>query len=186
LLYELTEHTDWVYAIRFSPDGELLATADRAGNLLLWQAANGRPVEPLDGHTGAIHALAYTYDSNLLASSGADGTVMIWDTWKYKRVRAIATQQGEVLDVAISRDGEMLTAGTDNRLRRWGLDGAARGDIRGFDDWSYRAGFTADGHHVFAGNWNGTISVLDPADGQARMRLTTAPEVGQTTEIAKR
>ena len=33
LAYEITKHTDWVTAIEFSPDGKLLATADRSSRL---------------------------------------------------------------------------------------------------------------------------------------------------------
>ena len=36
LLFELRKHTDWIYSLEFSPDGVLLASGDRAGNLLVW------------------------------------------------------------------------------------------------------------------------------------------------------
>ena len=58
MFYELTSHTDWIYSIKFSPDGELLASADRSGGLFYWQASNGRAVEPLKGHTKAINDMA--------------------------------------------------------------------------------------------------------------------------------
>ncbi len=32
LKYEQKKHTDWIYSVRFSPDGLLLATSDRAGD----------------------------------------------------------------------------------------------------------------------------------------------------------
>ncbi len=38
LLHEIKKHTEWIYAVEFSPDGVLLATADRNGGLFVWEA----------------------------------------------------------------------------------------------------------------------------------------------------
>jgi WD40 repeat protein len=37
LLYQVKKHTDWVYGIRYSPDGVLLATSDRSNGLFVWR-----------------------------------------------------------------------------------------------------------------------------------------------------
>ncbi len=42
LLHEIKKHTDWIYAVRFSPDGVLLATADRSNGLFVWEADTAR------------------------------------------------------------------------------------------------------------------------------------------------
>ena len=39
LVREMKKHTDWVYAVEFSPDAVLLATADRSGGLMVWESA---------------------------------------------------------------------------------------------------------------------------------------------------
>ena len=44
LAFEIRKHTDWITAIAFSPDGEMLLTADRNGGALLWEAETGREV----------------------------------------------------------------------------------------------------------------------------------------------
>src|SRR5690606_21021928 len=38
LVHEIKKHTDWIYALEFSPDGVLLATADRNGGMFVWEA----------------------------------------------------------------------------------------------------------------------------------------------------
>ena len=40
-LYLISKHTEWVLSTVFSPDGILLATADRNGNVMVWEASNG-------------------------------------------------------------------------------------------------------------------------------------------------
>ncbi len=42
LVYESKKHTEWVTAIEFSPDGVLLASGDRNGGLVVWEAPTGR------------------------------------------------------------------------------------------------------------------------------------------------
>ena len=43
---EIRKHTDWVTAVEFSPDGVLLATADRAGGVWVWEAGTDRGFTP--------------------------------------------------------------------------------------------------------------------------------------------
>lgn len=50
LMYEKNKHTDWITALEFSPDGVLLATADRSNGLVVWEAFTGREFYFLSGH----------------------------------------------------------------------------------------------------------------------------------------
>jgi hypothetical protein len=175
-LFKLESHTDWITRVRFSPDGELLATADRAGGLYLWQAANGRPVESLSGHEGAIHDMAYTYDSNVLATAGEDGSIQLWDTWKYKRIRRIGAHNGAVLGVHFSRDGELVSSGTDGLVKRWGQDGKELAKYEGLGDWGYQARFGLKDTLVLAGNWNGSIYAWDRVSAERKAEFTTQPQ----------
>ena len=34
---QMKKHTDWIYSVAFSPDGVLLATADRNGGIVIWE-----------------------------------------------------------------------------------------------------------------------------------------------------
>ena len=61
-------------AVEFSPDGVLLATADRNGGLCVWEAETGHEYLTLTGHTAAVNAVAWRSDSNVLASASEDAT----------------------------------------------------------------------------------------------------------------
>ena len=55
LVHEIRKHTEWIYALEFSPDGVLLATADRNGGMFVWEAETAREYQNLAGHKGGDH-----------------------------------------------------------------------------------------------------------------------------------
>ena len=78
-LRTLTGHTDIVYSIAFSPDGNILASGSRDNTIRLWDASNGAHLHTLTGHTVAVLSVAFSPDSNVLASGSEDGAVRVWD-----------------------------------------------------------------------------------------------------------
>ena len=51
VVHEIRKHTDWICSLEFSPDGVLLATADRSGGMFVWEAETAREFQNLKGHT---------------------------------------------------------------------------------------------------------------------------------------
>lgn len=116
----LRGHKDSLFAVAFSPDGSLLATAGYDQSIQLWNAASGDPVRELAGHSGAVFDLAFRPDGKMLASASADRTVKLWDVATGVRLETFAQPLGELYAVAFSPDGRRVAAGgVDNRIRVW-------------------------------------------------------------------
>jgi hypothetical protein len=118
----LTGHTDVVYAVAFSPDGSLLATASFDQTARLWDVATGQPHgTPLTGYTRGVFGVAFSPDGSLLATAGEDATVRLWDVATGQpHGTPLTGHTDSVWDVAFSPDGRLLaTASEDSTARLW-------------------------------------------------------------------
>jgi WD40 repeat protein len=110
----LERHRAGVTSARFSPDGNLLATADLDGVVILWRAGTWTPVRMLN-HGAEVYAVAFSPDGLTLASSGGDRQVTLWNVSTGARVRSIKNER-RALCVAFGPDGELLIGGEDGAI----------------------------------------------------------------------
>lgn len=78
----LTEHSQFVNCVRFSPDGSHFATASADGQIFVYDGQKGELLRSLGGdkaHKGGIYALSWSPDSSQLISASGDKTVKLWD-----------------------------------------------------------------------------------------------------------
>lgn len=114
--------------VRFSPDGQRVATCDGAGLVVVWDAVAGRQLREVYRHTGLCMGLAFTPDGNMLVSSGgarSGNDVVMSRVVSGEVVRSWQGHKGQVLAVAATPDSRgAWSLGELDGLRRWSVDQA--------------------------------------------------------------
>ena len=137
----------YVYRIKYSPDGNLLAVSGTIG-IWIYDAHTGEEHNLLLGHgLGGVPAIAFSPNNQLLASGGRDKTIRLWDPNTGQHKATFIGHQDAVYSVAFSPNGKTLAScGEDETIRMWDV---ATGELR----------FT------FAGHAGGVSEVIYSPDG---------------------
>ena len=134
LLITLTEHTDEVAGLAFSPNEQLLATASFDGTIRIWHLPDGQLLHTMDviGNSD----LAFSPDGTILASGDGQETgshglrgnsyVFLWDTTTGARIGRTEIvhpdNDGFIRAIAFSATGQMVASvDSDGRVLVWTL-----------------------------------------------------------------
>jgi WD40 repeat protein len=109
--------------VRFSPDGQRIASCDGVGSVVGWDAASGRQFREVHRHTGLCQGLAFTPDGQMLVSSGGarSGNDVVMSRWvDGKTIQSWEGHKGLVRDVAATADSlGAWSLGESDGLKRW-------------------------------------------------------------------
>jgi len=113
---ELTGHTGEVFAARFDPSGNLIASGSMDRSIMLWRTyGQCENYGVLTGHKGAILDLHWSRDSRVIFSASADMTIASWDLETGLRIRRHIGHEEVINCLDVSRRGEeMLVSGSDD------------------------------------------------------------------------
>ena len=120
-------HPHMIFDLAYSADGTRLVTGGGqfymhgdAGQVKVWDAADGSLVRAFEMNTGAFYAVGFTPDARRILAGGEDGRVRVWDSASGEEALVLRGHVEAVWGLALTPDGRQLyTGGGDHLVRLW-------------------------------------------------------------------
>jgi WD40 repeat protein len=170
-------HTDTVFGVRFSPDGQKLATASADKFLKVIKVDDGKELRSFEGHTHHVLAVDWSGDGKQIVTGGADNVLKVWDFETGEQLRSLQAAGKQVTAVRWVA-GKPLVAGAsgDSSVRYWNPNGTGNivRTFAGSSDYVFGVATSKDGKIVAAGGADGSLFLWNGDDGKVIRKLEAA------------
>jgi len=159
----LDDHTGWIRAVCFSPDGKQLATGgyDKSIKTYSFNEGNAILAHTLEGHTDHVMSLSFSPNCKLLCSGSDDESIKFWNPADGSLVKSIdQAHTSWVTSVSYSPNGRVLvSAGWDKTMKIWDAETfeLKHTFVQEFD--TDQLTITADSNFIVSANWDKTVRI---------------------------
>jgi len=116
----LVGHAGSVAAVKFSPDGQWLATASADATCRVWRVSDGQCVAVLSGHAGGLSDVCWSAGSDFVATASDDKTLVLWRLPAGERVLSYTGHTAFVFCCCFNPLSHVLASGSfDETVRLW-------------------------------------------------------------------
>jgi WD40 repeat protein len=167
-------HRDTIFGVKFSPDGQYLATASADRLLKVFRVADGSLVRTFEGHSHHVLGVAWEGGGHLLATCGGDRVVKLWnfDTGAPLRTMRgdsylIGEYKGEISSIAFIGNTEHLLVSSGDHTVRMHRTSSDR-DVRCFKEgasFMHAAVASSDGKLILGGGHDGILHLWNGENG---------------------
>jgi WD40 repeat protein len=160
-----------VVGIKFSPDGQYLATSDTKGDIQIWDADKLIKRTNCQGHQHWTWAIDFSPDGQYLASASDDGTVKLWAVATGECLRTYQGHTFSVNTIEFSPCGQIIASSSqDSSIRLWRVfPGTSNPEIQtlmGHNGRVWSIAFSPDGNTIVSGGEDLTVRLWDVATGE--------------------
>lgn len=155
--FTLKGHTGWVLDVRWSPDGELLATCGMDKAVWIWDPETGNAlVRGLRGHRDAVLQAAWEPyhlrkdGAKLIVTASRDTTARVWNVGTSKTEHVLSGHKASVSCVKWGAGGEngsglIYTGSHDKTVRIWNAsEGTLIHELAGHKHWVNHLALSSD------------------------------------------
>jgi len=170
-----------VAAVKFSPDGKLLAVGGYREVRLL-DPGTGKVIATLSGHADYVRSIAFSPDGKMLAAGGGPpqqwGEIKIWDVQSHQLLKTIQGHNDCIYSIAWSPDGKLIASGSyDKMAKLWDASsGKELFNLKDHIDAVFAVAFSPDGKRLATASQDRTVKIWDIATGQRLYSLSDASD----------
>ncbi|KAF2017578.1 WD40 repeat-like protein [Aaosphaeria arxii CBS 175.79] len=171
---ELAGHSGEVFAARFDPTGQFIASGSMDRSILLWRTSGAcENYGILTGHKQAVLDLHWSRDTEILYSASADMTLASWDLESGQRIRTHPGHEEVINCMDVSKRGEeILVSGSDDGyIGLWDPRTKAAVSFIQTDFPVTAISLSEAGNELFTGGIDNDIKVWDLRKQQVTYRL---------------
>ncbi|MBY0502830.1 MAG: hypothetical protein K2X03_02905 [Bryobacteraceae bacterium] len=160
-----------ITAVRYSPDGQLLAVAGN-GEILLHRADGSGLVSRLPGQAERLLSLAFSRDGKILVAGGGTparfGEVQVWDVAAAKPLRAMKLTTDTVFGASLAPDGSRIAVGcADNTVHVFDAkSGEEAYKIGNHENWVLSTVFGVNSQRLVSVGRDRAAKLVDAATGR--------------------
>lgn len=171
-LRTLQGHSNRVFCVAFSPDGQTLASCSGDRTIKLWNPTTGECIKTLQGHSSWVWSVAFSPDGQMLASSSYDHTVKLWDVSTGECLQTLPGHTSSVLAIAFNPNGQLLASGGyEQTIKLWQVNtGECLQTLHGHTNRVWSVTFGPNGHLVSGGD-DHTVKLWDMSTGKCFQTL---------------
>ncbi|KAI8961572.1 WD40 repeat-like protein [Daldinia sp. FL1419] len=162
-VFELDEHEDQVWQIKFSHDGTKLASCGKGKQVIIWDVSSFRPLHYLRDHDDGVGNVAWSWDDSMLVTCSQDRHARLWDVNTGVCLKTFERCQEPVTSCVWTADSKSFVTGALDKthgLIQWSISGEK------LYDWncSHRVedlAISPDGHWLVASDGGTHIHVYN-------------------------
>ena len=167
LVHTFTGHTNTVYAVAVTPDGQHIISGAGDHTVKVWSVATKSLVSTCEGHTNRVQAVAAMPDGQRILSADHDGAVCVWLLDGALKNTFQVHDNSELLGtvwalVAMPDNQHALSASTDETVKLFNVnDGAVLRTFRNNTAAVYCLALLPDGRRFISGLGDATARIVE-------------------------
>lgn len=127
LLQTLSGHTNSVFTVRFTPDGQQLITAGRDARFKVWDVHTWELVETVVAHMYAINHIDFSPNGKHFVTCSMDKSVKVWDLATFKLLKVIDKSRHAGHGTSVNKllwsthENQLISASDDRTISIWDI-----------------------------------------------------------------